>query len=88
MTAGTDKRSACRPALGRSHNTLAFPSTHLPTVSLPPIPAPFCTQLVFISSATVNGQPESVPLSESARLQALNPYGHPLAPTECSPAVA
>jgi UDP-glucose 4-epimerase len=32
-------------------------------------------RLVFSSSATVYGVPESVPLIESARLQATNPYG-------------
>ena len=32
--------------------------------------------LVFSSSATVYGEPESVPLTEDARLGALNPYGH------------
>jgi len=34
-----------------------------------------CRQLVFSSSATVYGIPESVPLSESAPLAAINPYG-------------
>jgi UDP-glucose 4-epimerase len=34
-----------------------------------------CTQLVFSSSATVYGDPEAVPIPESARLQATNPYG-------------
>ena len=33
-------------------------------------------QLVFSSSATVYGDPESVPVKEDARLQATNPYGH------------
>lgn len=32
-------------------------------------------QLVFSSSATVYGDPEQVPITESARLQATNPYG-------------
>jgi len=32
-------------------------------------------QLVFSSSATVYGDPESVPVREDARLQATNPYG-------------
>ncbi len=32
-------------------------------------------QLVFSSSATVYGDPESVPVKEDARLQATNPYG-------------
>jgi UDP-glucose 4-epimerase len=32
-------------------------------------------RLVFSSSATVYGDPESVPIRESARLQATNPYG-------------
>ena len=34
-----------------------------------------CTKLVFSSSATVYGDPEEVPISESARLQTMNPYG-------------
>jgi len=33
------------------------------------------TQLVFSSSATVYGDPESIPVREDARLQATNPYG-------------
>lgn len=32
-------------------------------------------QLVFSSSATVYGQPESVPVTEESRLFVLNPYG-------------
>lgn len=34
-----------------------------------------CNTLVFSSSATVYGQPESLPLLENARLSATNPYG-------------
>lgn len=34
-----------------------------------------CRQFVFSSSATVYGNPEQLPLTESARLQATNPYG-------------
>ncbi len=34
-----------------------------------------CHQLVFSSSATVYGDPESVPIPEQARLSATNPYG-------------
>ena len=34
-----------------------------------------CKQIVFSSSATVYGQPQSVPVGEDAPLQALNPYG-------------
>lgn len=34
-----------------------------------------CRQLVFSSSATVYGVPDSVPLHESAPLRAINPYG-------------
>lgn len=34
-----------------------------------------CKQLVFSSSATVYGQPKSVPCTESSPLQTLNPYG-------------
>lgn len=34
-----------------------------------------CQQLVFSSSATVYGIPDSVPLHESAPLRAINPYG-------------
>jgi UDP-glucose 4-epimerase len=33
-------------------------------------------RLVFSSSATVYGAPEFVPISENARLEATNPYGH------------
>lgn len=33
------------------------------------------TKFVFSSSATVYGEPEMLPLVESARLQATNPYG-------------
>ncbi len=32
-------------------------------------------QLVFSSSATVYGMPEVVPLTESHKLSAINPYG-------------
>jgi UDP-glucose 4-epimerase len=34
-----------------------------------------CRQLVFSSSATVYGDPERVPIPETARLNATNPYG-------------
>ncbi len=34
-----------------------------------------CRQLVFSSSATVYGDPERVPITESSRLTATNPYG-------------
>ncbi|XP_024371982.1 UDP-glucose 4-epimerase 5 [Physcomitrium patens] len=34
-----------------------------------------CKKLVFSSSATVYGQPESVPVTEESRLFVLNPYG-------------
>lgn len=34
-----------------------------------------CHRFVFSSSATVYGQPEALPITESARLQATNPYG-------------
>jgi UDP-glucose 4-epimerase len=34
-----------------------------------------CHHLVFSSSATVYGQPESLPIFETARLDATNPYG-------------
>ena len=34
-----------------------------------------CNELVFSSSATVYGEPESVPISEGAKLSATNPYG-------------
>lgn len=34
-----------------------------------------CKRIVFSSSATVYGQPEALPITESARLQAINPYG-------------
>lgn len=34
-----------------------------------------CKKIVFSSSATVYGDPEEVPIKESAQLQATNPYG-------------
>lgn len=34
-----------------------------------------CHRFVFSSSATVYGKPEALPITESARLQATNPYG-------------
>ena len=34
-----------------------------------------CHRFVFSSSATVYGKPESLPITEQARLQATNPYG-------------
>ena len=41
-----------------------------------------CRTLVFSSSATVYGFPESVPISESARVQPINPYGFSKAAVE------
>ena len=35
-----------------------------------------CTQLVFSSSATVYGEPDSVPIAEDHPLRPANPYGH------------
>lgn len=46
------------------------------TISLCEIMAEFgCGKLVFSSSATVYGDPETVPLAESCRTSATNPYG-------------
>lgn len=39
-------------------------------------------KLVFSSSATVYGVPESVPVSENAKIEATNPYGNTKATTE------
>jgi hypothetical protein len=44
-------------------------------VYAPNIEELFFIQLVFSSSATVYGQPKSVPCTEDFPLQAMNPYG-------------
>ena len=41
-----------------------------------------CRTLVFSSSATLYGYPESVPIPESAPIQPINPYGHTKAAVE------
>ena len=41
-----------------------------------------CRTLVFSSSATLYGYPESVPIPESAPIQPINPYGHSKAAVE------
>ena len=41
-----------------------------------------CRTLVFSSSATLYGYPESVPIPESAQIQPINPYGHSKAAVE------
>ena len=41
-----------------------------------------CRTLVFSSSATVYGNPETVPISESAPIKPINPYGHSKAAVE------
>lgn len=41
-----------------------------------------CRSLVFSSSATLYGMPELVPISESAAIQPINPYGHSKAAVE------
>ena len=41
-----------------------------------------CRTLVFSSSATVYGFPDSVPIPESAAIQPINPYGHSKAAVE------
>mgnify|MGYP002832263040 CR=1 FL=1 len=41
-----------------------------------------CHTLVFSSSATLYGYPESVPIPESAPIQPINPYGHSKAAVE------
>jgi UDP-glucose 4-epimerase len=41
-----------------------------------------CRTLVFSSSATLYGLPEQVPISESAPIQPINPYGHTKAAVE------
>ena len=41
-----------------------------------------CRTLVFSSSATVYGMPEEAPISESAQIQPINPYGHSKAAVE------
>ncbi|MBM5796997.1 MAG: UDP-glucose 4-epimerase GalE [Cyanobacteria bacterium K_Offshore_0m_m2_072] len=41
-----------------------------------------CRTLVFSSSATLYGFPESVPISETAPVQPINPYGHTKAAVE------
>ena len=41
-----------------------------------------CRSLVFSSSCTVNGLPKQTPISESAAIQPINPYGHSKAAVE------
>ena len=41
-----------------------------------------CRTLVFSSSATIYGYPETVPISESAQIEPINPYGHSKAAVE------
>ena len=41
-----------------------------------------CRTLVFSSSATLYGYPETVPISESALIEPINPYGHSKAAVE------
>ena len=41
-----------------------------------------CRTLVFSSSATLYGYPETVPISESAQIEPINPYGHSKAAVE------
>ena len=41
-----------------------------------------CHTLVFSSSATLYGYPETVPIRESAPVQPINPYGHSKAAVE------
>ena len=41
-----------------------------------------CRTIVFSSSATLYGYPETVPISESAPIQPINPYGHSKAAVE------
>ena len=41
-----------------------------------------CRTLVFSSSATLYGYPETVPISESAQIKPINPYGHSKAAVE------
>jgi UDP-glucose 4-epimerase len=41
-----------------------------------------CRTLVFSSSATVYGMPESVPIAETAPVRPINPYGHTKAAVE------
>lgn len=41
-----------------------------------------CQTLVFSSSATLYGLPDSVPIAESAQVRPLNPYGHTKAAVE------
>ena len=41
-----------------------------------------CRSLVFSSSATLYGMPELVPITESAPIQPINPYGHSKAAVE------
>ena len=41
-----------------------------------------CRTLVFSSSATLYGYPETMPISESAEIQPINPYGHSKAAVE------
>jgi hypothetical protein len=75
----------CRSAAGRQkakHGWLGLAS-HCPLPKLLRSNAPLsllaagccCLQLVFSSSACVYGEPERVPIDETAALGALNPYG-------------
>ena len=41
-----------------------------------------CNSMVFSSSATLYGYPETVPISESAQINPINPYGHSKAAVE------
>ena len=41
-----------------------------------------CKNLVFSSSATLYGYPESLPISETAAIKPINPYGHSKATVE------
>ncbi len=41
-----------------------------------------CRTIVFSSSATLYGYPETVPIAESAPIQPINPYGHTKAAVE------
>ena len=41
-----------------------------------------CRTIVFSSSATIYGYPETVPIPETAKIQPINPYGHSKAAVE------
>ena len=56
--------------VGGSQQLLAAMATHR------------CRTLVFSSSATLYGYPESVPIQETAAVQPINPYGHTKAAVE------